>query len=208
MVSEVEEREETERSRWRRCPWLRGRSSRGRPSAVLELEIVDFAVPALKFWESVYVARVQFARRKLAPVSAHNLPATVVLLCFSKRRSLGSVTCIAPFSTMLDSFEILTTSGVVLWSKSYAPVGAHIINGLINDVFIEEKVRPQVPTVDGGLSPVYKKEKYTLKWKRVRELGLIFVVSMKLPFRYLTPMLTSATVPGRLPVPASSQLDR
>ncbi|KAL2002573.1 hypothetical protein VTN02DRAFT_6470 [Thermoascus thermophilus] len=76
---------------------------------------------------------------------------------------------------MLDSFEILTTSGVVLWSKSYAPVGAHIINGLINDVFIEEKVRPQVPTVDGGLSPVYKKEKYTLKWKRVRELGLIFV---------------------------------
>ncbi|CAG7945637.1 unnamed protein product [Penicillium salamii] len=75
---------------------------------------------------------------------------------------------------MLEAFEILTTSGVVLWSKSYAPVGAHVINGLINDVFIEEKVLPQNPTT-GGVSPAYKKEKYTLKWKRVKEFDLIFV---------------------------------
>ncbi|KAJ5471209.1 hypothetical protein N7530_008566 [Penicillium desertorum] len=75
---------------------------------------------------------------------------------------------------MLEAFEILTTSGVVLWSKAYAPVGAHVINSLINDVFIEEKVVPQNATA-GGVSPAYKKEKYTLKWKRVKEFDLIFV---------------------------------
>ncbi|KAJ5173730.1 Signal recognition particle SRP54 subunit helical bundle [Penicillium coprophilum] len=75
---------------------------------------------------------------------------------------------------MLEAFEILTTSGVVLWSKAYAPVGAHVINSLINDVFIEEKVVPQITTVS-GVSPAYKKEKYTLKWKRVKEFDLIFV---------------------------------
>ncbi|PKY06775.1 P-loop containing nucleoside triphosphate hydrolase protein [Aspergillus campestris IBT 28561] len=73
---------------------------------------------------------------------------------------------------MLETFEIFTTSGVVLWSKSYAPVGSHVVNSLINDVFIEEKTQQsQVP----GLSPAYKKEKYTLKWKRVKEFNLIFV---------------------------------
>lgn len=74
---------------------------------------------------------------------------------------------------MLEAFEILTTSGVVLWSKSYAPVGAHVVNSLINDVFIEERVQLQATT---NTSPIYKKEKYTLKWKRVKEFNLIFVV--------------------------------
>ena len=80
---------------------------------------------------------------------------------------------------MLEAFEILTTSGVVLWSKSYAPVGSHVINSLINDVFIEEKVVPQSTPAHGAL-PVFKKEKYTLKWKRVKEFNLIFVVSFVL----------------------------
>lgn len=80
---------------------------------------------------------------------------------------------------MLEAFEILTTSGVVLWSKSYAPVGAHVVNGLINDVFIEEKVVPQGASAN-GVSPAFKKEKYTLKWKRVEEFNLIFVVSSPL----------------------------
>jgi hypothetical protein len=80
---------------------------------------------------------------------------------------------------MLEAFEILTTSGVVLWSKSYAPVGAHVINSLINDVFIEEKVVPSAT----GVSPAFKKEKYTLKWKRVKEFDLIFVVRLRMrPF--------------------------
>lgn len=72
---------------------------------------------------------------------------------------------------MLDAFEIITTSGVVLWSRSYASVGSHIVNSLISEVFIEEKV---VPT--DGTSTSFKKEKYTLKWRRQKDLGLIFVV--------------------------------
>ncbi|KAI5289397.1 hypothetical protein KEM54_003940 [Ascosphaera aggregata] len=77
---------------------------------------------------------------------------------------------------MLDCFEIVTASGVVLWSKTYAPVGAHIINGLINDVFIEEKLRLQLAKTEPGSSPAYKREKYTLKWRRAKNLGLIFVL--------------------------------
>ena len=80
---------------------------------------------------------------------------------------------------MLDTFEILTTSGVVLWSKSFAPVGKHVINSLITDVFIEEKITPRA-NVDSDLSaakiPAYKKDQYTLKWTTVKDLGLIFVV--------------------------------
>lgn len=80
---------------------------------------------------------------------------------------------------MLEAFEILSTSGVVLWSRSYAPVGAHVVNSLINDVFIEEKV--QLQAVNNAY-PIYKKEKYTLKWKRAKDFNLIFVVRWKLPF--------------------------
>lgn len=72
---------------------------------------------------------------------------------------------------MLDDFSILTTSGIVLWRKSYAPVSPNIINSLINDVFIEER---QKTDVDGY--PTYKKEKYTLKWTVAKDVGLIFVV--------------------------------
>lgn len=77
---------------------------------------------------------------------------------------------------MLEAFEILTTSGVVLWSKSYAPVGAHVVNSLINDVFIEEKVLAQT---NAHVSPVFKKEKYTLKWKQVKDFNLVFVVCLR-----------------------------
>ncbi|KAL6721849.1 hypothetical protein ACLMJK_000954 [Lecanora helva] len=79
---------------------------------------------------------------------------------------------------MLDGFEILTTSGVVLWSKSYVPVSSSIINGFIKDVFIEEKVLPGASVTDdtsAAQNPAYKKDKYTLKWASVKELGLIFV---------------------------------
>lgn len=75
---------------------------------------------------------------------------------------------------MLDTFEVLTTSGVVLWSRTYVPVGANIINSLIRDVFIEERILPQPE--DAGSKPTYKKEGYTLKWTASKDLGLIFVV--------------------------------
>jgi hypothetical protein len=81
---------------------------------------------------------------------------------------------------MLDSFEILTTSGVVLWSKSYAPVSPSIINNLITNVFIEERTIPGAGVADdvsAANNPPYKSDQHTLKWTTVKELGLIFVVS-------------------------------
>ena len=81
---------------------------------------------------------------------------------------------------MLDSFEVLTTSGVVLWSKSYVPVSSSIINALITEVFIEERAPSGTRTREdnsAGRNPPFKKEKYTLKWTTAKDLGLIFVVS-------------------------------
>ena len=75
---------------------------------------------------------------------------------------------------MLDTFEILTTSGVVLWSRRYSPVGPHVINALIRDVFIEERV--QLHHDDAGSKPTYRKDGYTLKWTTAKDLGLVFVV--------------------------------
>lgn len=77
---------------------------------------------------------------------------------------------------MLDAFEIITTSGVVLWSKSYVPVGAALINSLIKDVFIEEKTASSATDHDPIPKPIYRKDGYTLKWITAKDLGLIFVV--------------------------------
>ena len=80
---------------------------------------------------------------------------------------------------MLDSFEILTTSGVVLWSRSSVPIAASIINHFIRDVFIEETAL-QGATLSNETSaeqnPSYKKDQFTLKWTSYKDLGLIFVV--------------------------------
>lgn len=87
---------------------------------------------------------------------------------------------------MLDGFEILTTSGVVLWSKSYAPISSNIVNSFIKDVFIEEKILLGVDAGDHALAsqnPAYRKEKYTVKWTGVKDLGLIFVVCFLLALR-------------------------
>ncbi|KEZ42788.1 Uncharacterized protein SAPIO_CDS5198 [Scedosporium apiospermum] len=78
---------------------------------------------------------------------------------------------------MLDTFTILTTSGVVLWSRSYAPISPSIINNFISDVFIEEKASvagPKDPQSATANSP-YHSEQHTLKWAMVKELGVIFV---------------------------------
>lgn len=77
---------------------------------------------------------------------------------------------------MLDTFEIITTSGVVLWSKSYAPVGASLINNLIKYVFIEEKASGSSVGDNAASKPTYQRDGYTLKWTTAKDLGLIFVV--------------------------------
>jgi len=80
---------------------------------------------------------------------------------------------------MLDTFEILTSSGIVLWRKHYSPVSPHLINSLINDVFIEERSGGGHTEKDGATLPAYKKEKYTLKWTGAKDVGLVFVVGKK-----------------------------
>ena len=118
--------------------------------------------------------------------------------------SSHSLTC----ANMLDGFEILTTSGVVLWSKHYVPVGVNVINSLIKDVLIEENV-PSGSTAagDGPASRnlPYKKDKYTLRWTMAKDLGLIFVVSRD--HHQASPCLRLSAA-GRLPVIATTFLDR
>ncbi|KAH6679420.1 signal recognition particle, alpha subunit, N-terminal-domain-containing protein [Halenospora varia] len=79
---------------------------------------------------------------------------------------------------MLDTFEILTTSGVVLWSKTYSTISPAIINSLITNVFIEEKTLPGAGIADdvsAANNPPYKYDQHTLKWTTHKELGIIFV---------------------------------
>lgn len=80
---------------------------------------------------------------------------------------------------MLDTFEILTTSGVVLWSRTYVPVSSSVVNNFIADVFIEE--RSSVASAKDGASaaanPPYRHDQHSLRWTFVKELGIIFVVS-------------------------------
>ncbi|KAH6992529.1 signal recognition particle, alpha subunit, N-terminal-domain-containing protein [Fusarium venenatum] len=78
---------------------------------------------------------------------------------------------------MLDSFEILTTSGVVVWSRTYTPINPSIINNFIADTFIEEK-SGAIALSDSRSAPTnppYKSDQHTLKWTLVKELGIIFV---------------------------------
>ncbi|KAM4065182.1 SRP54-type protein, GTPase domain-containing protein [Hirsutella rhossiliensis] len=75
---------------------------------------------------------------------------------------------------MLDTFEILTTSGVVLWSRSYAPVNPSVVNSFIADVFIEEKSGLK-DSQSAATNPPFKSDQHTLKWALVKELGVIFV---------------------------------
>ncbi|KAF2804306.1 P-loop containing nucleoside triphosphate hydrolase protein [Mytilinidion resinicola] len=75
---------------------------------------------------------------------------------------------------MLDTFEILSTSGVVLWSRTYVPVHSYVINSLIREVLIEERTN-KVAYGDGTTKPTYRKDGYIMKWNLAKDVGLIFV---------------------------------
>lgn len=79
---------------------------------------------------------------------------------------------------MLDAFEIVTTSGIVLWRKHYAPVSPNIINSLISDVFIEERggKKSSGEGESEGRTAPYRKDKHTLRWTSAKDVGLVFVV--------------------------------
>ncbi|KAK4102951.1 SRP54-domain-containing protein [Parathielavia hyrcaniae] len=78
---------------------------------------------------------------------------------------------------MLDAFEIISTSGVVLWSRSYASVSPSVVNNFISDVFIEEKstVAGAKDGASATVNPPYKHEQHSLRWTFSKELGIIFV---------------------------------
>ncbi|KJZ75904.1 hypothetical protein HIM_04728 [Hirsutella minnesotensis 3608] len=78
---------------------------------------------------------------------------------------------------MLDTFEILTTSGVVLWSRKYAAVNPSVVNSFITNVFIEERSGAAAlkDSQSAATNPVFKSDQHTLKWTMVKELGVIFV---------------------------------
>lgn len=80
---------------------------------------------------------------------------------------------------MLDTFEVITTSGVVLWSRTYAPINPSLINNFIADTFIEEKSGSTAfkENQSAATNTPYRSEQHTLKWTLVKELGVIFVVS-------------------------------
>ncbi|ERS99534.1 hypothetical protein HMPREF1624_04737 [Sporothrix schenckii ATCC 58251] len=88
---------------------------------------------------------------------------------------------------MLDSFEIITTSGVVLWSRSYAFVSPSIVNRFITDVFIEEATtagtkEDLASAVAGGSSSSHAPfltDQYAVKWAFAKDLGIIFVAVYK-----------------------------
>ncbi|KPI36931.1 Signal recognition particle receptor subunit alpha [Cyphellophora attinorum] len=74
---------------------------------------------------------------------------------------------------MLDAFEVITTSGVVLWSRQGSSAGAgQAVNSLINDIFIAGPFRP---SKDAASNAAYKHDKYTLRYALVQDLGLMFV---------------------------------
>lgn len=111
-----------------------------------------------------------------------------VLLCIYLRQ----------ISTMLDAFEILTTSGVVLWSRSYTAISPSVINSLITHVFIEERTLPGAGITDdisAAKNPPFKHDQHTLKWTTVKELGLIFVVRSRYDRMYIGgPLLTISEI--------------
>ncbi|PFH61705.1 hypothetical protein XA68_16505 [Ophiocordyceps unilateralis] len=79
---------------------------------------------------------------------------------------------------MLDTFEILTTSGVVLWSRTFTSINPSVVNDFISDVFIEESDRAAATSVDSSSAAAntdYRRDHHTLKWAFVKELGVIFV---------------------------------
>lgn len=82
---------------------------------------------------------------------------------------------------MLDAFEIVTTSGIVVWRRHdnirASNTISNVINGFINDVFIEERQKPAAD--ESAPNASYKKDKYKLNYTTAKDLGLIFVVGKR-----------------------------
>lgn len=79
---------------------------------------------------------------------------------------------------MLDSFNIVTTGGEVIWSRTLTQVNPAIINSFITDVFIEEK-SDYAAARDGqssALNPPYRSGQHMLRYAFVKDFGVMFIV--------------------------------
>lgn len=99
---------------------------------------------------------------------------------------------------MIDFFCIFTTTGLVLWSKTFCEVVGQPVNKLIKNVLLAERTNER-QFFDG---------QYVLKWSLNNDLGVVFVVVYQrvLQLPYIDDLLASvkrtftATFEGQFPL--------
>lgn len=74
---------------------------------------------------------------------------------------------------MFELFQIFTTGGIVLWSKTNGNLSTHhpAVESLISDFLISEKSTNS----DQDLDDFYRNDTHTIRYSRVNSLGIIFV---------------------------------
>ena len=84
---------------------------------------------------------------------------------------------------MLDFFYIFTTTGLVLWSKTFCDVEGKPVNEFIKDVLLAQKTNEKS----------YFAGSYALKWTLNNDLGIVFVVGYQrmLQLMYIEDLLAS-----------------
>jgi hypothetical protein len=84
---------------------------------------------------------------------------------------------------MIDFFSIFTTTGLVLWSKTFCEIVGKPINNLIKNVILAEKTNEKQ----------YIDDQYILKWCFNNDLGIVFVVGYQriLQLSYIDDLLAS-----------------
>ncbi len=99
---------------------------------------------------------------------------------------------------MIDYFCIFTTTGLILWSKSFCELTGNPVNKMVKEMILAERSNEKQFT-DGP---------YMLKWTLSNDLGLVFVVVYQriLQLMYTDDLLASvkraftATFEDRFPI--------
>ncbi|KAK8801309.1 hypothetical protein JH06_4148 [Blastocystis sp. subtype 4] len=106
---------------------------------------------------------------------------------------------------MIDYFCIFTTTGLILWSKSFCELTGNPVNKMVKEMILAERSNEKQFT-DGP---------YMLKWTLSNDLGLVFVVVYQriLQLMYTDDLLASvkraftATFEDRFPIETISEFD-
>ena len=99
---------------------------------------------------------------------------------------------------MIDFFCIFTTTGLVLWTKTFCEIVGKPVNHLIKNVLLAERTNEK-QFIEG---------QYVLKWSLNNDLGVVFVVVYQrvLQLPYIDDLLASvkrsftATFEGEFPL--------